>query len=137
MFDESPPLVELFPDPVVEFAPVPATEPQGWPLSPVVPDIDGVVVPVLLLPADEPGVAEGLDPLPLAPALEPELPPLLPPPPPPDWANASPVVPTISAAASTMFGFRIIRLPVCSPIVFNERSRAEVSEFGKNVMRRD
>ena len=99
LLDERVPLVELLPKPVVELAPVPATEPHGWLLRPVGPDIEGVLVPVRVLPLDVPGVAEGLVWLPLAPALEPELPPP-PPPPPPDWANATPVPTTSIIAAS-------------------------------------
>jgi hypothetical protein len=76
------PFSELLP--VVEPTPVPATDPQGCPLRPVDPDIDGVFVPAGLLPVvdEEPDVPDGPDPVPL-PELAPALPPDPPPPPPP------------------------------------------------------
>jgi len=120
LLDDRLPLFEPLPNPVVEPDPVPATDPQGCPLSPVVPDIDGVFAPLGLLPVvdGEPGVAAGLDPVPLpvlvpAPALPPVPPPLPPPLPPPDWASAA--VPVINKAETIASAAPVLRI-TCTPV---------------------
>lgn len=94
----------LLPGPVVEVEP--ATEPQGDPFKPELPDIEGLLSP-LPVPEEDPGVADGLAP---APELLPLAPPLA-------CANAAPAVPTMRAAASNarVVPVRICRLLLRSP----------------------
>jgi hypothetical protein len=73
--------VDVLPMPVVELPLVPAEDPQGCPLIPVVPDIEeGLLIPDPEPPgvAVDPELPEGAEPL-LVPPLAPALPPLAPP----------------------------------------------------------
>ena len=108
VLEERLPFVELLPMPVVELPLVPATEPQGWPLRPVVPDVEELFVPVpgVVVPGMDvdPALPESPEPL-LVPPLAPALPPLAPP---PLWAKAAAAPPRTTAATTTD---RIV--PVC------------------------
>ena len=91
----------------------PAPELHGRPFRPV-PDMDELFSPELLPLGEEPGVAEGLDPLLMPPAAEPALPPLAPP---PVWANTRLAVPAIRVAANIVTIVSVLRItspPVCS-----------------------
>ena len=104
VLDEKLPVVELLPKPVVELALLPATEPHGCPLRSVLPDIEGVFIPVLGLVV--PGVAECPDPLLV---LEPALPPLVPPPLPLcAKVVASPAIISAATRMGSMIAFRFI-----------------------------